>query len=141
MMPPHTGRLTPYAGWALAGYVYDFYKPDSLSEIPVPSDKPKEYKNKFSENDEDAVKQGEQVFELHCTGCHNAQGKGSFLAPSLIDLDWMYGKGTDNDLFIILDKGLPGRLMPSFQALDEDTRWTVVSYLRHRGGLKDPREF
>lgn len=141
MMPPQKETLPAGARWALAAYVHDFFNPESLARIQSMKDEPKARENKFTDNDKDAVRDGELGFELNCASCHNTQAKGSFLAPSLIDRKWLYGKGTDNDLFILMDKGIPGRLMPPFSALDEDIRWKIVSYIRYRGGLKDPREF
>jgi len=51
---------------------------------------------------------------------------------------WKYGSGTDTEVFVVIEKGIPGNLMPSNAALEERQRWEVISYLRHRGGLPDP---
>jgi len=138
MMAPQKGKFPARSRWALAGFVHSIFDPSSLAPIQTPDGmEEKKTENPLSPDDQGAVDMGEQNFELYCVNCHNAQGKGSFLAPRLTDRRWDYGKGTDTDLFVLIEKGIPGRIMPAHRQLEEETRWQVITYLRHRGGKPD----
>lgn len=138
MMPPQKRKFPARSRWAMAGFAYSIFDQTSRAVIQVPDGmEEQELGNPFSEDDQHAVDTGKEQFELYCAYCHNAGGRGSFLAPRLIDRQWDYGRGTDTDLFVLIEKGIPGRLMPAHRQLDEETRWQVIAYLRHRGGKPD----
>lgn len=139
MMPPQKGKLSTRARWDLAGFVYTLFDRSSQAQIRVPANgQIRKVENPFSPDDQNAVDQGRETYELYCANCHNAEGKGSFLAPRLIDREWRYGMGADTDLFILVEEGIPGRLMPAHRELGEDRMWEVITYLRHRGGRPAP---
>lgn len=140
MMPPMKDLFPEEARWALAGYVSSVFNPTSTAEIQTPEKGPDELKNPSGKSSGKEDDPGRVSYELFCANCHGDQGKGSFLAPKLIDRTWKYGDGTDTDMFVLIEKGIPGRLMPANEELDEEQRWQVISYLRHRGGLPYPEE-
>jgi mono/diheme cytochrome c family protein len=84
------------------------------------------------------LKTGEDHYNLFCSPCHGDYARGSYLAPRLADKRWYYGGGTDDEVFNIVSRGLPGQLMPAHNVLDEKTRWAVIAYVRSRGGLPNP---
>lgn len=138
MMPPQKDVLNEKARWDLSGYVASVFDTKSTAEIQRPEKGPKKLKNPQGKGGKDVRKAGSDTYDLYCAGCHGDQGKGSFQAPRLTDRDWKYGNGTDTDVFVVIEKGIPGKLMPSNAALKEDQRWEVISWLRHRGGLPHP---
>ncbi len=136
MMAPQAPKLTEQARWALSQYVAALFDPGSTATIQTG---PREmYKNPYSSRNRAAVSRGKTTYDLYCIGCHGAQGNGTFLAPKLTDRYWLYGGGTDNAVFMVETKGIPGKLMPSFRELPEKERWETITYLRYRGGLPDP---
>ena len=138
MMAPQKRKFPARSRWAMAGFAYSIFDSSSQAEIQVPDGMEKKtLENPLSPDDKDAVDSGEEHYRLYCAYCHNAGGKGGFLAPRLIDRQWDYGGGTDTDLFVLIEKGIPGRLMPSHRQLDEEARWRIITYLRHRGGKPD----
>lgn len=140
MMPPVKDLMPEKARWALAGYVASIFIPTSTAEIRTPEKGPDELKNPYGKSSGKEDDPGRQAYDLYCAPCHGDQGKGSFQAPRLIDRTWKYGDGTDTDMFVIIEKGIPGRLMPANEEIDEQQRWQLISYLRHRGGLPYPSE-
>ncbi len=138
MMAPQKDKFPPLALWAVTTYVAKFYDKDSDATIPVPQGNVPSLKNPYSGRNQDVIRTGNETFDLYCAPCHNAEAKGSFLAPKLVDREWRYGGGSDTALFVVIEKGIPGKLMPSHKILDGDRRWKVITFLRHRGGLPDP---
>jgi mono/diheme cytochrome c family protein len=137
MMAPQKEKFPPMARWALANYVHSFFNAYSSAAIEAGSPAEK-LENPYSRDAGQIVESGHEVYQLYCAACHGPQAKGSFLAPRLTDRYWMYGSGKDMDLFLVIEKGIPGKLMPSNRALDEQQRWQVITYIRHRGGLPHP---
>ncbi len=133
MMAPQFEDFPAQTRWALTMYVHSFFDPDSTATIRTGERAGEKVNPHSGETD-----QGREVYNLYCATCHGSQGKGSFLAPRLIDRDWMYGSGMDGDVFTVIEKGIPGKLMPGFKTLPEDKRWQVIAYIRYRGGLAHP---
>lgn len=93
-------------------------------------------------DDEEAIEAGQVIFETHCVACHGPEGVGDgpgaegldpkpanlsdhVMMPTLSDgyLFWRVSKGGAIDPF--------NSAMPVWeQALSEDERWQVISYVR-----------
>ncbi len=138
MMAPQKNWLNEVGSWAVADYVNGLYKEGSSGTLPVPSQTIPTRSNPISLPNPQAVQNGMEAFNLYCVPCHNADGVGSFLAPNLVDRVWVYGSGTDTAVYTVVEKGIPGKLMPSFKSISEERRWEVITFLRHRGGWPDP---
>lgn len=137
MMAPQQEVLPARARWSLAAYVHSLFDPQSGAEIARDNPFAGEGPGPAPLLGGSAAR-GEELYQLYCAACHGSRGKGSFLAPRLIDRRWLYGSGTDADLLTVIDKGIPGKLMPSFAALAKDDKASVLAYLRSRGGLRHP---
>ena len=136
MMPAQAPKLSAAARWALAEYIYALFDPNERAMIS--HGRTESHNNPLSASDKDAVEAGTKTYDLYCAYCHGVAGGGSFLAPRLVDREWLYGGGTDNALFVVIEKGVPGKLMPAHRTFDEQQRWEVITYIRSRGGLPDP---
>lgn len=124
--------------WALAQYVQKFF--DKNSDYQIPTGTFEQYKNPYTVGDAQIVSRGGTLAVLNCTYCHGGGMAGTWLAPDNTDRQWRYGGGTDNFVFQIVKEGLPGKLMPPNEALPENDRWAIITYLRANGGLPDPME-
>ena len=88
---------------------------------------------------------GRAVYDQHCAACHGANGGGD--GPAAV---WLYPKPrqfnsglfkirstpagflpTDEDLFQVITRGMPGSSMPSFTYLSEAERREMVQYVKH----------
>jgi mono/diheme cytochrome c family protein len=79
-----------------------------------------------------AVARGRGLFVGTCGAyCHGLQS-GNRDAPFLFDCEWKHG-GRDEDLFRVINDGMPQTRMPSFADKmpdgDEDI-WKVIAYVR-----------
>jgi mono/diheme cytochrome c family protein len=138
MMPPQSDKFPELARWSLAQYVGNFYDKNATATIPVPSGQIPTISNPLLSTDMTAINAGKDTYDLYCSACHGSQGRGSFLAPRLIDRKWLYGGGTDTAVFSVVEKGIPGKLMPSHKKIAVDKRWQVIAMLRYLGGLPEP---
>lgn len=73
-----------------------------------------------------AVRVGEALFGARCATCHGSDAKG-IVAPDLTRL-WATGV-EDYRVFQIVREGVPGSIMPSSAAPDNEL-WAIVTYLR-----------
>ncbi len=94
---------------------------------------------------------GRQTFARQCSACHGADGRGDGPAAYLLYPKPRDFKGgayrfvstwervpTDDDLYLVISRGIPGSAMPSWAHLPESERWALVHYLRtlrHDGAL------
>jgi len=80
-------------------------------------------------NDKVAMGQGRQLFtRMNCAGCHGDHGGGG-MAPSLRDVDWLFG-AADAQVFSSIAEGR-GRGMPSWGAkMNDDDIWKLVAYIK-----------
>jgi cytochrome c oxidase cbb3-type subunit 3 len=87
-----------------------------------------ELKNPLAGNAK-AARIGEKMFAVYnCDGCHASGGVGA-VGPNLADGRFRYG-GTDADIFTTIYGGRPDG-MPAFGgALDRNTIWHLVAYIR-----------
>ncbi|MBZ0137691.1 MAG: cbb3-type cytochrome c oxidase subunit II [Planctomycetes bacterium] len=81
-------------------------------------------------------RRGEELFGLHCVGCHGETGDGQgiaadFLAPSAADLTTRYLPR--EEVFRVLFMGSEGTAMPSFAELTEKDLWALSSYVHDMG--------
>ena len=76
--------------------------------------------------------EGRQIFEQRCAGCHGLDGRGGERAPD-IAVNAKTQRRSDDELFRIIERGLPGTGMPSFASLGSSTK-SVVVYLRQLQG-------
>ena len=86
---------------------------------------------------------GKAIYERKCALCHGTKGDGKGPAAELLDpkpRDFTSGvykirstaskMPSDQDLFGIVTKGMPGTSMPPWDVLPEKDRWNVVAYIK-----------
>lgn len=90
------------------------------------------------------VERGEKLYKRNCKVCHGFRGDGKGPAAAFFRIrprDFRKGiykykllmasqAPTDEDLFEVLTRGLPGTPMPGFAGMTEEDRWSMVRYLR-----------
>lgn len=82
------------------------------------------------------VAAGADIYKNACASCHGAKGLGDGVAATpatrnLVKGDWKAGNGTAEDLYKVVQNGLPGTMMVSFKAmLTKNKRWALVHYIR-----------
>ena len=86
------------------------------------------------EGDRTAIRAGGALYGTRCAECHGADAKG-ISGP---DLTLMWASGTSDDrVFQVIRRGLPGSIMPSSSAPDREI-WAIVAYVK---GLSTVPEF
>lgn len=76
--------------------------------------------------DQGAIRVGGALFGARCATCHGADAKG-IVAP---DLTLLWADGVeDHRVFQLVREGVPGSIMPSSPAPDNEL-WAIVAYLR-----------
>lgn len=83
-------------------------------------------KNPF-EGDARAIQQGLALYRARCADCHGVDARG-VRAPDLTTGQGVSG-GTDEQLFGVIRRGVPGTEMPA-SAGREDELWMTIAYLR-----------
>ena len=86
---------------------------------------------------------GKSVYEKKCALCHGDKGDGKGPAADLLEprprdfttgvykIRTTVGKvPTDQDLFDVITRGMPGTFMPAWDVLAEKDRWSLVAYLK-----------
>ncbi len=85
---------------------------------------------------------GKAMYNISCAVCHGTSGRGDgsvefALFPKPRDLTSGKFKirstptlPTDQDLFQVISRGIPGTGMPSWAALSEATRWDLVAFVK-----------
>jgi len=94
---------------------------------------PRPTKNPFEGNAE-GISNGKAMFRTRCAGCHGPDAHG-YLGPDLTGF-WAAG-GTDDRMFDIVRRGVPGTEMPPsdpLRVLDKDI-WQTLAYVRTLGGV------
>lgn len=101
--------------------------------------------------DSEPLPSGQRLYELHCAACHGENGDGQ--GPAAV---WLYPKprnfsaglfkihstpaGTlpsDEDLFQVITRGMPGSSMPAFNYLSEAERRQLVAYVKYLTAYRD----
>lgn len=72
---------------------------------------------------------GKQSFAGTCAGCHGLDGKGGERAPNIADRPGVQ-RLSDEQLFHIVQNGIPGTGMPAFHSLENAQIRALVAYLR-----------
>lgn len=91
------------------------------------------------------VARGKVVYDKNCEQCHGAGGDADgAAAPFMLPRPRVFRDNvsykfrttpsgelpTDEDLFAIITRGLPGTAMPGFGSLSAQERWDVVAYIK-----------
>ena len=92
---------------------------------------------------------GKAVYEQKCLLCHGEKGDGKGPAAELLvpqPRDFTSGiykirstvskVPTDQDIFNVITKGMPGTSMPGWTVLPEKDRWNLVAYIKSFAGDK-----
>ncbi len=74
-----------------------------------------------------AIEAGTGLFREGCAGCHGGNGEGG-RGPNLARNESLRGK-TDDQIFNIIRRGIPGTNMPAFPMSDSQT-WEVIAFIR-----------
>ncbi len=77
------------------------------------------------------VARGEKLFGGQCASCHGLDGRGGAGGPDL-STGTFRRASSDEGIFQIINKGIPGTTMPAF-SLNPGPAWQVVAYLRALG--------
>lgn len=75
----------------------------------------------------------QQSFAKKCAGCHGLDGKGAERAPDIV-MNPKVREFTDEELFRILQNGVPNTSMPAFDYLGDDLLHALVLHLRSLQG-------
>ncbi|HEY3233629.1 MAG TPA: c-type cytochrome [Polyangiaceae bacterium] len=102
------------------------------------------------------AKRGKETYEKNCAQCHGEEGGGDGPAsqfmlprPRVFKESNIYkfrttpsdALPTDQDIFKIITRGIPGTAMPSFASLAESDRWNLVAFVESLAEeFKDPNE-
>jgi cytochrome c oxidase cbb3-type subunit III len=78
---------------------------------------------------------GRQVFESRCAGCHGLDGRGGERAPDIASTAKTQQR-SDDELYQIIDRGMPGTGMPAFGPTGVNIK-NVVAYVRQLQGKTD----
>lgn len=124
-----------WAAPAAAGELDVFVGPTAPDEIP----------SKPAPATPEAIAAGKKIYERRCLPCHGATGAGDGPAADTMDprpRDFTKGKfkirstvhkalPTDEDLYRVISRGIPGSGMPAWKSLlSEDERLQVIAYIK-----------
>ena len=99
----------------------------------------------FAQETPEVSESGKEVYEESCAHCHGIEGRGDgSAAENLLPRPRDFTGGvykirstesgqlpTDQDLFDIISKGMPGSSMPEWEsALNSNDRWELVAYIK-----------
>jgi len=76
---------------------------------------------------------GRQVFASQCAACHGLDGKGGERAPD-IATSAKTQRRSDEELFRIIQKGVPGTGMPAFSSLSQEDTKSLIAHVRSLQG-------
>lgn len=82
-------------------------------------------------NSDADVARGEKIFSTQCASCHGPDGRGGAAGPDLSTGSFRRAS-SDEGLFQIINKGIPGTTMPAF-SLNPGPAWQVVAFVRSLG--------
>jgi mono/diheme cytochrome c family protein len=104
--------------------------PRVYADLTKAPEKARAKRNPFEE-DPDAIRAGQNLFERHCSECHGNTGVGSKKAPSLRTEEVQ--NAAPGAIFWILTNGVVRRGMPVWSKLPEPQRWQLVSFIKSLG--------
>jgi putative heme-binding domain-containing protein len=77
---------------------------------------------------------GEKLFRGQCASCHGYDARGGASGPDISTGNYRRAS-SDEGLFQLINKGIPGTTMPAFP-LNARPAWQVVAYLRSLGSAR-----
>jgi cytochrome c oxidase cbb3-type subunit 3 len=83
-----------------------------------------------------APRDGGQVFASQCAACHGLDGKGGERAPD-IATSAKTQRRSDEELFRIIQTGVPGTGMPAFSSLSQEDTRSLIAQVRSLQGRVD----
>ena len=75
----------------------------------------------------EAIAAGAKLFMISCAGCHGPDGGGGARGPNLVRRS-LWHPLSDDAIFQVIRKGVPGTDMPPTQLTDEQT-WNLVAFI------------
>ncbi len=125
LMPSETGRRIAPRAFDVEQLVFSI----DPSEIVSASD--------------ELLAEGRSLYARRCAACHGPEGRGDGRAAYLLNprprnfyreafrfVSSWDGAPTDEDLFRLISRGIPGAAMPSWAHLTERQRWSLVHYVK-----------
>ena len=99
-----------------------------VSAGPVPAQNPVTYSD-------ESVARGGQIYQLHCTACHGADGRAQMDvisdATDLTEPEAYYNGASEQDMFISIRDGAGVGMPPwTMQLKDEADMWRLVNFIR-----------
>jgi len=82
---------------------------------------------------------GEKIFAGSCAECHGLDGRGGERAPNIAENPGVQ-RLSDDQIFGVIENGIPGTGMPAFHVLESSDIKSVVAYLRTLQGTKKTAE-
>ncbi len=80
----------------------------------------------------EAIAAGAKLFNGSCAGCHGPDGGGGARGPNLVRRS-LWHPLSDDAIFQVIRKGVPGTDMPP-TALSDDQTWNLVAYIHSLTG-------
>jgi len=138
-----------YAGYYLLGYgptSAEMYE-QQMAELRAmrPEPEPQEEAGSLAAlvSDQQALNDGEQIFQQNCAACHGPNGEGG-IGPNLTDDYWIHGNTAEQILATVregvLDKGMPAwksSLNP--EQIQHVVAYAVTLHGTEPSGAKDPQ--
>lgn len=89
--------------------------------------------------DDTSIQRGAELFRIDCVMCHGKEGKGDgvigtffkFKPANLTTFDVQ--QNSDGALFLVISRGVEGRMPPLNENFDERERWDLVNFIRTLG--------
>ena len=82
---------------------------------------------------------GEKIFAGSCAECHGLDGRGGERAPNIAENPRVQ-RLSDDQIFAVIENGIPGTGMAAFHTLESSDIKSVVVYLRTLQGTKKTAE-
>jgi cytochrome c oxidase cbb3-type subunit 3 len=79
------------------------------------------------EGNEEAISDGEELYDAFCSDCHGDGSGGS--GPSLMDDEWIYGK-SNGQIYASIVNGTPGGMPAMGREFKEKETWKIIAFLR-----------
>src|SRR5207253_8466694 len=77
-----------------------------------------------------AIQEGEQIYNQTCTACHGKDGSAGEMAPAVAAPSRRYNRVTDDQVFDAVKSGIPQTQMPPFGGkFSDDQIWKIVAYI------------
>lgn len=81
-----------------------------------------------------SAKIGKKVYKRKCKACHGKFGEGG-VGPNLTDAYWVNGNGSLQDVYKVIDKGVPDKGMAAWgEKLGKDKTFAVLKYVMDMKG-------